>query len=102
MKSLLATSQCDSTVLSVDMPELCGGPATLYILNSGVWPPMPVIGDFTYNLQDFQHVSPAQMEKYDVGCHPIMGMASKWKSPSSEIHHQRAILLDGMWTKRVT
>lgn len=52
MESLLATSQSDGTVLSVDIPDLCGGPATLYVLNGGARPPMPVVGDFAYDLRD--------------------------------------------------
>lgn len=51
MESLLASSQRDGTVLSIDIPDLSGGPATLYVLNGGARPPMPVVGDFAYDLR---------------------------------------------------
>lgn len=52
MESLLAAAQDDHTVLSVDILDVSAGGATLYILNGGAQPPMPIVGDFLYDLRN--------------------------------------------------
>lgn len=42
-------SQDRNMVISVDIADVDGGAAALYVLNGGTRPPIPVVGDFIYD-----------------------------------------------------
>lgn len=45
-------SQEQDVVFSIDIADVGGGPAKLYIWNGGMWSPNPCIGDFLYDFQN--------------------------------------------------
>jgi hypothetical protein len=47
--TLLQASQNGRTILSVDIADVDGGAATLYLMNGGPQPQSPEVGDFAYD-----------------------------------------------------
>ena len=59
MESILERSRFNGTSCWIDIANVGGGAARLYLLNGGTRPPKPVVGDFTY---DFKN---STMQVYD-------------------------------------
>lgn len=43
-------SRDDGTIFTLDIPDVYGVKATLYVLNGGTWPLEPEVGDFAYDI----------------------------------------------------
>ncbi|KAG6376670.1 hypothetical protein JVT61DRAFT_1673 [Boletus reticuloceps] len=52
MQNILECHLSNYTSAWVTITDVTAGATRLYLLNGGTWPPISVVGDFTYNLKN--------------------------------------------------